>query len=276
MTDRECVTFLQWALPQLHLRWAGFRQVRRQVCKRIGRRLRVLGLNTFDAYRAYLQEHQSEWELLDTLCRVTISRFYRDRDVFIALEREVLPALAHQVLAHSERKLAVWSAGCASGEEPYSLALLWRFALQEQFPRLSFEALATDADPRLLTRARRGCYPAGSLKELPETWRAQAFEPVSNLYCLKATYRTAVTFLEQDLRTTLPTGPFHLVLCRNLAFTYFDTGRQRECLHRLWAELAPGGALVIGAREALPKTDQTFEVWNGQRSLFRRLPAKAE
>ena len=82
MRNEECVLFLQWALPQLNLRWKGFRRVRQQVCKRIQRRLKELELPDFNAYRFYLKTHPEEWLVLDSYCQITISRFYRDRDVF--------------------------------------------------------------------------------------------------------------------------------------------------------------------------------------------------
>jgi chemotaxis protein methyltransferase CheR len=78
-TDAECVDFLQWALPRLGLRWQGFRKVRRQVCRRVARRIAELGLADADAYRLYLERNPQEWDALAELCRVTISRFWRDR-----------------------------------------------------------------------------------------------------------------------------------------------------------------------------------------------------
>ena len=91
MTDRECVELLQWAAPRLRLRWDGFRRVRGQVCKRIGRRLHALGLPGVAAYRARLEADPAEWDVLDSLCRVTISRFYRDARVFDVLRDALLP-----------------------------------------------------------------------------------------------------------------------------------------------------------------------------------------
>ena len=94
MKDEQCVRFLPWALPQLRMRWDGFRKVRRQVRKRLARRLRELGLADTEAYRDYLRRHAEEWHYLDTLCRITISRFYRDKGVYAALSEQVLPTLA--------------------------------------------------------------------------------------------------------------------------------------------------------------------------------------
>ncbi|MFB3131394.1 MAG: CheR family methyltransferase, partial [Rhodothermales bacterium] len=128
MKDTACVDFLQWALPKLHMRWPGFRKVRRQVCKRVRRRMRTLGLDHTEAYRAYLEAHPDEWDVLDAMCRITISRFYRDRGVFDLLRATLLPQRAQR--ATDETTLRCWSAGCASGEEVYTLKILWLEDLQ--------------------------------------------------------------------------------------------------------------------------------------------------
>src|SRR5918999_3370615 len=112
LTDVDCVSLLQWALPRLGLRWEGFRRPRRQVCRRIQTRIRELGLDGVAAYRTYLEAGPDEWPVLERLCRVTISRFYRDRGVWDVLRAELEPR-------------RIWSAGCASGEEAYTAALVW-------------------------------------------------------------------------------------------------------------------------------------------------------
>jgi chemotaxis protein methyltransferase CheR len=172
MNDSECVAFLQWALPQLGLRWDGFRKVRRQVCKRLSRRLAELGLSDLNAYRGHLERDRAEWAVLDALTHVTISRFHRDRHVFAALQRDVIPVLAAAAQARGSHAVEVWSAGCASGEEPYTLAIMWELELARRFPSLTLRVLATDIDDAMLVRARRACYDDGSLKELPERWCA--------------------------------------------------------------------------------------------------------
>ncbi len=247
MTDDDCVRFLQWCLPQLGLRWAGYRKVRRTVCKRVSRRMRELGLPDCAAYRQRLAAAPHEWDRLAAFCRIPISRFFRDRGVFEALGREVLPDLARRRTA-----LRAWSAGCASGEEPYSLRLLWDLELQPAFPNCRLEILATDAEPVMLRRAAEARYPAGSLKDLPAGWRDIGFDKKDEEYVLKALFRHDIAFEESDIRETLPAGPFDLVLCRNLAFTYFLADRQRAALQAIDGVLRPGGALVIGTHERLP------------------------
>jgi chemotaxis protein methyltransferase CheR len=252
MKDRECVDFLQWALPQLHLRWPGFRRVRQQVCKRIRRRLQELGLTDIAAYRTYLAAHPAEWTVVDTCCRITISRFYRDRTVFDALGRTVFPELARTAIANGESKLRCWSAGCASGEEAYTLKLIWHYCLLAQFPGLSLHVVATDIDDCLLERARNGCYRVGSLKDLPSEWLSSAFTTNGKEYCVKPALQEGVNFIRQDIRTESPDGLFHLILCRNLAFTYFETALQRQILQYISRCLVSGGVLVIGGDESLP------------------------
>lgn len=252
------VAFLQWALPRLGLRWRGFRRVRHQVLRRVRRRFEALGLSSFDAYRRYLGAHPAEWRRLEPLLRVTISRFYRDRGLFDALRESILPALAEA--AHPVR---VWSAGCASGEEPYSVVL----AAAHAAPAVEVEVVGTDIDPVVLERARRARYPRASTRELPEHWVREAFQPRSEEELeLDPNLRAQVHFERRDLRRDAPPpGPFDLVLCRNLAFTYFDEASQREALNTFASVMRPGGALVVGSHEPIPE-DPRFVP--GRRSVY--------
>jgi chemotaxis protein methyltransferase CheR len=272
VNDAACVRFLQWALPRLGLRWQGFRQVRRQVCRRIDSRLEQLGLPDLTAYRAFLESHADEWDELDALCHVTISRFYRDRGVFTFLERDVLPAIAiaRAALGRGDSTARAWSAGCASGEEPYTVAILWELRVAERFPDIALTILATDLDDAVLARAEVACYPESSLRELPEGWRARAFVEHDGLYCLRQGLKQRVTVKRHDVRTPAPGGPFDLILCRNLAFTYFDGDLQRRVCRLLAAALLPGGALVLGRHETLPADAEQFEPWCREQHAYRR------
>jgi chemotaxis protein methyltransferase CheR len=240
------------------MRWPGFRRVRRQVCRRLGRRLKQLRLPDLDAYRRVLVSDGDEWKALDAACRITVSRFYRDRWLWLMLEETVLPSLAANCIARRERQLRCLSVGCASGEEPYTLSVLWQLGLARRFPELKLRIDAFDVDPHMLERARRAAYSAGSLKDLPDEWRRNAFETLGTQFVLKKAFRDNVHFESRDVRDGLPDCRYDLVLCRNLVFTYYDLALQTEILARLIEHMIPGGMLVIGGHESLPEDGARF------------------
>lgn len=225
--------FLAWALPQRGLRWRGFRRNRRQVYRRLQTRISELGLAGCDAYRAYLAEHPDEWAALDALCRVTISRFARDREMWMTLVRDVLPRFPSPIRA--------WSAGCGAGEEPFTLAIAWPEA----------EILATDIDDVQLARAAAAVFPLPALRELPPAWRAAAFDERGDEATLRDAFLARVRFVHHDLRTAPPAGPFDLVLCRNLAYSYFDELSQDKLTASLRGVMRAGSVLVVGGDERL-------------------------
>lgn len=269
MIDSDCVQFLQWALPHRQMRWPGFRKVHKRVCTRLARRLNELGLDDISAYRQLLTQQPQEWQHFDTVCRVVVTRFYRDKRVFAELTERILPQLADN--AFGRRQLHVWSIGSASGEEPYSLAIVWQQLLAPRFPYLHLSILATEIEPVLLERSRRACYERATLKNLPESLRSAAFTEAKDGYCLKQIYQELVEFRQQDIRTTLPDEQFDLILCRNLVFTYFDEPLQQQILQQLVSRLRPGGWLVLGVHETLPAQAgglrQEGERWLG---IYRR------
>jgi chemotaxis protein methyltransferase CheR len=269
MSGAACVEFLKWALPQLGLRWEGFRKVRRQVCRQLGKRLQELGLPHPTAYRQHLATHPEEWSILDSFCRIPVSRFFRDQIVFDALAAEVFPYLAHAALHRGTALLRCWSIGCASGEEPYSLSILWQTALCEQFPTVALRVTATDAAAHLIERALSANYQYSSLRELPPDLLPVAFTRDGDGFVVREEFRHCVEFQLQDIRETVSVGPFDLVMCRNLVFTYFQEALQQRTLERILTTLRPGGAFVIGLNEDRP-AGHGLEDWAGELGIFRR------
>jgi chemotaxis protein methyltransferase CheR len=270
MKDVEGVQFLQWCLPRLRLRWKGYRKVRRQVYKRIGQRMQVLGLTTLSDYRAYLECHTTEWAILDSLSWIPISRFYRDKRVYEFLQQEVLARLTEMVTMRGETELRCWSVGCAAGEEPYSLAILWICTLADRFPGVTFRVLATDINPDAIRRAEAGCYPMSSVKDLPQELLRAPFILSGEQYCIKPEYREPVRFLVQDIRQAMPPGSFHLILCRYVVLTYFEEQLQRDMVQRIEQKLDPSGALVIGTLESLPEGISGLEPWSSKCGIYRK------
>lgn len=251
--DQDCVRFIQWCAPLQDLRWAGFRKVRRTVCKRLGRRLGALGVADLDEYRAYLKAHPEEWDLVDEFCRIPISRFYRDRDVFDALRDHIMPGLERAANAENRTVVRCWCAGAASGEEAYTLKLIWTHRVQNQHPRIALSVVGTDADPDMVARAKTAVYSASSLKALPADLRSAGFDLDNSAFRLRNIYRAGIEFETQDIRVAMPPGPFDIILCRNLAFTYFSENLQERILAGLLDRLSDTGFLIIGKHERLPR-----------------------
>jgi chemotaxis protein methyltransferase CheR len=232
--------------------------------------MRELGLADIAAYCSFLENSANEWAELDSLCRVTISRFYRDREAFRILEQVVLVKLSEEAIARGDKELRCWSIGCASGEEPYTLAVLWGQGPGRRFLSLKIRILATDADETMIARAREGRYASSSLADLPLEWTDQAFARRGEFYYIKEKERAPVSFLVQDIRRAGPKEMFHLILCRNLAFTYFDEELQQEVLARMRDKLKTHGVLVVGSHERLPSDATGFLPWPGIPGVYRK------
>jgi len=247
-----CHEFLQHVLPKLGYRWAGFRKVRRQVCRRIHQRMQEIETNNFRNYLNYLEKNAQEWDTLDRMLDITITRFYRDRGVFEIVEKTVLPDLIVRARHERRRQLQCWSAGCCNGEEVYSLQLLWHERLAPDDIHLTITA--TDRNETVLERARTGRFPEDAFKDLPRDLLENGFDREDSCYVIKSKYKHEVKFLRQDIRNTMPDGPFDIIFCRNLVLTYFDTPVRNIVMTDILSRLRQGGYLIIGANEHLPET----------------------
>lgn len=271
MEDNRYVQFLQWALPRLKLRWHGFRKVRRQVCKRIDKRIADLKLTGLDSYRKYLENRPEEWDVLDHFCRITISRFYRDSVVFDYLGSDVFPNLATSFKRKNIKTIRVWSGGCASGEEAYTMAILWHYLMFPMYPDLRLEIIATDIDPVMIKRGKASCYEMSSLRNLPPEWLSRAFDHKNGFYFLKQPFKESVCFELLDIRTQAPAGIFHIIFCRNLAFTYFKQELQQLVLKRFYEKIEQGGVLITGTHERVPLEMTGFHSWVDHMPIFQKV-----
>lgn len=265
----DCISFLKWALPELNMRWDGFRKVRKQVCKRIKVRIRDLGLNGYMGYQKFLNDHPGEWEHLDKLCVVTISKFYRDRKVFDRLRTDFIPEKSCKANADG-RKLKIWSIGCASGEEPYTLSLIWHLEKNSKVRRAGLEILATELLDYMLKRAEKGCYRESSLKELPTEWKERAFHKKNCKFCLFENYKCTVMFKEHDIRNDFTWKGFDIILCRNLVGFYYKKSLQTKIFNRLYKVLNNEGILVLGGHEEIPERVSGFNQIDKGKCFYRK------
>ena len=241
MTDFE--TFLVEVLPPLGLAPAAL--VRRNIRRRVMRRMESVGVHDFSSYLQFLRRNPSEWDVLRPLFTVTISRFFRNRRVFDVLSRHVLAPLAAK-----GNPVFAWSAGCASGEEAFTLRILWE-ELPGRKPPMSI--LATDVAGACLQRAGEGLYTESSLREVPRSIVEGYFRKEEGRFRLQEGVVRSVEFRNLDLLRNFPPGEFDLLLCRNSAFTYFTAPRRVTVAERFASALVPGGFLVIGRTEKLPR-----------------------
>jgi chemotaxis methyl-accepting protein methylase len=250
--------FLRRVLPSLGL--APRPHLRRGLRRKLARRLEGLRLRGWEEYAALVEADPAVRAELAGLLGVTISRFWRNYSLWEYLAAHVLPGLC-------EAGARVWSCGCAGGEEPYSLALLWR----ERCPESPLYLLATDIDTTVLERAQEGHYGPGSLRELPSELRERYFRPERGGFRLSGEVKGMVRFRRHDLLREPPPAeaPFSLILCRNLAFTYFGPEARVEAARKLAAALAPGGYLAVGRKERLPEGAADLAE-TGYPGLYRR------
>lgn len=231
--------------------------------------MRDLGLDSYSAYRARLEGDPSEWHAFDECCHITISRFFRDRSLFEVVRGRLLPDIAARAKREG-RDAQVWSAGCASGEEPYTLRILWDFEVATTYPGVALSIVASDVDQAMLARAHVGCFQPTSLHELPPTLIEEGFDRLDSRYCVKTEHREGIEFLDQDLRTETPARLFDLILCRYVAFTYFAVPLQRKVLTSMLKRLRPQGYLVIGTHEQLPSDVAELAALDSAPQIFQK------
>lgn len=247
--------FLKEVVLLLGLQWRPFQ--RRGVRRRVERRIVEIGLSHFDEYLLKVQKDPEERTYLAKILAVTISRFFRDKEVFHTLSHSIIPTILKE---KSQKEFRIWSVGCASGEEPYSLALLWKDSFEKVWPKIHLYVLATDIDENLLERAKEGKYKKSSLKEVPEEVLQTFFKVDDDYYILEQAVREWVEFKRHDIIHEEPFSEMDIVFCRNLAFTYFSKERQIEVLKKIAPSLKEKGYLVIGKDESLPFTYPTLFV----------------
>ena len=222
---------------------------------RLGRRLRELGVRSFGAY--YRRVRQDPSELAEMLDRVTTNetRFFREPAQFELLADRVFPAWEEEARAgHRPRRLRAWSAGCSTGEEPYSVAM----CALAHLPGWSVDVLATDLSRRALAAARDALWPIARAEQIPERYRERFMlrGVRSRDGWMKAgpELRSVVRFGRLNLSRELPAdlsehGRFDLILCRNVLIYFHPTSRART-LRALLDRLAPGGYLLLGHSES--------------------------
>ena len=230
---------------------------------RFSKRLGELGLNNFADYIKFLRLDRQNQELKQLFELVTTNEtsFFRDIKQLNAFQEIVLKEALDAQRKAGKQELNIWSAGCSSGEEPSTLAILLLEALRSDLPRWKISINAVDLSEEMIKRAKTGVYGEYAFKTTPDDMKSRYFKAVDVGWELDPRIRQMVTFSQMNLNdpAALKRVPrSHIVFCRNVII-YFDDEMKRKVIKAFYDNLLPGGCLMVGHSESLHKISQTFK-----------------
>ncbi len=238
--------------------------------RRVRGRMSAAARPTLAEYAAFVESDPDEYARLLNSLLIKVTEFFRDQRLFDYLRDHVLPELIAEARREG-RELRIWSAGCSTGEEAYSLAIAVAEALGEDLPWPDIRIFATDIDRQAIGFARRGIYPAPSLKGLPAGERDRYFVRSEGGYEVAKRLRALMVFGQHDLAERAPFPRIDLLLCRNVLI-YFSLPMQKIALETFAFSLRPGGRLALGTSESVMALPEPFEQEHARLRVFRRLP----
>ncbi len=221
--------------------------------RRLMSRMNVTKMGTYKEYHAFLRSHPEEKISLRNALTINVTKFFRDPEVFTLLRKEIIPHLLK-----TKKRIRIWSAGCSSGEEPYSLAIiLHEVCLLNK--SLSGTIYATDIDSEVLAKAKRGVYEKNALENLSELQIKRHFILLPDgKYEVKPHLRTNIRFLYHDLMKGVPVSRYlDIISCRNVTI-YFDEPQKSELVRVFHNGLLPDGYYIMGLSEFLGKDGESF------------------
>ena len=223
---------------------------------RLKERLRTTKIETPALYLKLIRENESELKVLLDSVTTNLTRFFRNTAHFQTLEYHVIPELIRYKQAARDHKIRIWSAGCSTGEEPYSLAMVFRDLLPQDF---SLEITASDLSLKSLMTAQEGYYPEARLNGVPEKYLKKYFEPFAEGFKVKDEIRKLIKFDYHNLKFDSGQRGLDLIFCRNVII-YFDEVAQEAVIQKFWQAMNNHSYLFIGHSESLfgMKTDFEF------------------
>jgi Methylase of chemotaxis methyl-accepting proteins len=238
-------------------------QKRILVSGRLSKRLHQLGLASFTQYIDYLISDTTGAELSEMINRITTNHsfFFREREHFDFLVKTVFPDIEKKSASHSRYPLRIWSAGCATGEEVFSLGMLLREHFKLKLDSMDYGLLASDISLAALQEASKGKYAASKLTELPVAYRQSYFTRIDNdMYAIKDEIKSMVLFKRLNLMAdSYPLhGQFDAIFCRNVMI-YFDAASREKVVNTMFRYVKPGGYFFIGHSESLKRENCLFQ-----------------
>ena len=265
MDDKQFRLLLEY----LGLSWPGYRNVRKAVKKHVCRHMQGLGCRNMREYLEQLQRSEEVRRQCELMMAVPISRFFRDQKLWEVLKTQILPELFETY----KDRIGMWSAGCACGEEVYSLKILWEHMSRSIINLPALDITATDLNPFHLKRAKDALYPLSSLKEVPQNLRARCFqaEPGGKRFKVRPILSTGIIWMTHNFFSGPPGSGFHLILIRNNLLTYYQGDRITLVLDEIVKALSVGGYIVIGSREKLPAQSSALQPCPSLPYAFKKL-----
>lgn len=239
----------------------------RPLKRRLAVRMRACQANSYEAYRQKLKDDPAEYlKLLDTLT-INVTKFYRNIDTYNAVTDKVFPVMVREKKSPT---LKIWSAGCSSGEEPYSLAILWKEFSEENDISVPCTIYATDIDIQILMKAKQGIYGKSSMDEIPKTLINKYFVWTNDKYHISAQIKNMVHFEKLDLFSKYPFSNIDMIFCRNVLI-YFSRETQENIFVKFASVLRPAGFLVLGKVENMfGRFKDVFISFDNKERIYRR------
>lgn len=239
------------------------------ILRRIERRMAVHQIETMDGYIKYLQQTPQDVDALFRDMLIGVTKFFRDPETFQVLEEKIIPKLFAGKPA--DAVIRVWSAGCSTGEEAYSLAILLQERMEAMKQTFKVQVFATDIDSQAIATARSGLYPASIATDLSPERLARFFsaDPDGGTYRIHKTIRDMLIFSEQDIIKDPPFSKLDLISCRNLMI-YLGQELQKKLIPLFHYALNPGGYLFLGTSETVGDFDALFAVRDRKSKLYQR------
>src|SRR5215207_5079818 len=268
--DHDLHAFLDRVRERTGLDFSAYK--RATIVRRLQRRMAAAGAATLPDYRRYMERHPEELQRLVASFLIKVTQFFRDPELFTYLRDRVLPGLVSEAKERGE--LRIWSAGCATGEEAYTLAMLVSDLIGDNAEELQVRIFATDIASDAVEFARRGIYTQAALEGLPPELIERHFTPVDGAFEVRKQVRSLVVFGEHDLGNRAPFPRTDLILCRNVLI-YFTPDLQRRALQVFAYSLRHGGYLALGKAETVSPLPEFFSVEQPRLKVFRRAGAAA-
>jgi two-component system CheB/CheR fusion protein len=261
--DPEFESLLEFVRDARAFDYTGYR--RPSLIRRFEKRLQAVGVDGFVAYRQYLEDHPEEFSPLFNTILINVTGFFRDKESWDLLASDVIPQILEQ--KGDLDSIRVWSAGCASGEEPYTVAMVLAEELGEEGFRDRVKIYATDIDEEALTEAREAAYTAKQLANVPDELRERYFAQVNGEWAVRNDLRRGVIFGRNDLHQDPPISRVDLLISRN-TLMYFSPSVQERILANFHFALTRHGYLMVGKAEALQSRQHMFVAYDLKRRIF--------